>query len=323
MGKDPRKVAPVLYCVDDARATYSGNVNLNAKAWFYDDSNLEFKNGQVCSYDKQALAMYTSAYIYTYATPTGLTDDQLSVTNGNVMNTPYTQSSVLDTQKAQIWENFNNQVQNNSKKDVLLGSGVLPEHVDTQRWQYANQNVSPVRSTLRQLRDLSLDSLTNQDLLDFKLDLDWFFDNQLDVATAVSIAKDVKREWTLSPEGYLAVAEAANTITSPTNKCGTLGDKTCSASGFYYTPYTEILGDVFRTQGCASVPALPGNEPQCESALLTVLASLTTGAEVVAKQREWLRNVVTFKYLNGAGDTGLYKLRTTMKNAANTRTVIA
>jgi len=161
MGKDPRKVAPVLYCVDDARATYSGNVNLNAKAWFYDDSNLEFKNGQVCSYDKQALAMYTSAYIYTYATPTGLTDDQLSVTNGNVMNTPYTQSSVLDTQKAQIWENFNNQVQNHSKKDVLLGSGVLPEHVDTQRWQYANQNVSPVRSTLRQLRDLSLDSLTN------------------------------------------------------------------------------------------------------------------------------------------------------------------
>jgi hypothetical protein len=87
----------------------------------------------------------------------------------------------------------------------------------------------------------------SQDLLDFKLDLDWFFDNQLDIATAVNIAKDVKREWALSPEGYLAVADAANTVSSVTNRCGASGDKTCSSSGFYYPAYSEVVGDVFWT----------------------------------------------------------------------------
>lgn len=70
--------------------------------------------------------------------------------------------------------------------------------------------MSPVRKSLRQLRDLTADSLTNTDLLEFKLDLDWYFDNQLDVATAVAIAKDVKREWNLATHGYKDVANAAN-----------------------------------------------------------------------------------------------------------------
>jgi len=76
--------------------------------------------------------------------------------------------------------------------------------------------VSPVRSTLRQLRDLTADGLTNQDFLDFKLDLDWYFDNQLDVATAANIAKDVKRDWNLATVGYKDVANTANVNTSQT-----------------------------------------------------------------------------------------------------------
>jgi hypothetical protein len=131
MGRDPVKVAPVLYCVDDSRATYSGNLNLNIKSWFYDGSNLEFKNGQICSYDKKALSMYTSGFIYAYNTLTGLTDDQLAVTNGNVMNTAYSQASILSTKKATIWENFDDQVQTSPNKDVLLSSGVLDSNTET------------------------------------------------------------------------------------------------------------------------------------------------------------------------------------------------
>ena len=43
---------------------------------------------------------------------------------------------------------------------------------------------------------------------------------------------------------------------------------------------------------------------------------------MTAKQREWLRNVVTYKYLNGSGDSGEYKLRTTIQNGSNTRSSI-
>jgi hypothetical protein len=49
---------------------------------------------------------------------------------------------------------------------------------------------------------LSLDALIPQDFIDYKLDLDWFFDNQLDIATAANIAKDVKRDWSLATHGY-------------------------------------------------------------------------------------------------------------------------
>ena len=97
----------------------------------------------------------------------------------------------------------------------MLTNGIQDSSVNSQRWQFANNPVvSPVRATLRQLRDLSADSLTNADFLDFKLDLDWYFDNQLDVATAAAIAKDVKREWNLSTHGYKDVANAANVNTS-------------------------------------------------------------------------------------------------------------
>lgn len=60
--------------------------------------------------------------------------------------------------------------------------------------------------------------------MDFKLNLDWYFDNQLDVETAVAIAKDCKKEWNLTTHGYKDVANAANTIDS-TEKCGLNADK--------------------------------------------------------------------------------------------------
>ncbi len=77
--------------------------------------------------------------------------------------------------------------------------------------------------------------------------------------------------------------------------------------------------DVFRTDGCSSLTAEAGKELDCETALITELKTITTSAGVTAKQREWVRNVVTYKYLNGAGDSGAFKLRSTIVNAANTR----
>ena len=97
----------------------------------------------------------------------------------------------------------------------LLTNGIQDASVNSQRWQFANSSVvSPVRATLRQLRDLSANSLTNTDFLDFKLDLDWYFDNQLDIANAAAIAKDVKREWNLATHSYKDVANAANVNSS-------------------------------------------------------------------------------------------------------------
>lgn len=302
-----------MYCSEDGRSPYEGNVNLNIVPWLYDFGRLEFKNGNVCSYDRSSLKLMTSGYFLAHNTPTGLTNDQLAITNGNAQNTAYSQSSLSTVNRQQIWKNFNTQVLTSTNKEVLLSSGVLPENEGKQRWQYANDSrVSPVRATLRQLRDLTVDGLTNQDFIDFKLDLDWYFDNQLDVATAANIAKDVKRDWTLLTYGYKDVANAANINTSLSQKCGVSGDKTCVASGFKYDAYTEVTNDVFRTGGCSTVAAQAGNEYACEQLLISQLAALTSLNDVLAKQREWLRNVVTWKYLNGSGDSGQFKLRTTI-----------
>lgn len=69
--------------------------------------------------------------------------------------------------------------------------------------------------------------------------------------------------------------------------------------------------------------ATAGNEAQCEQALVATLSTFTTKADVENKQREWVRNVVTYKYLNGDGTSGAYKLRTTVQNSANSRSSVA
>jgi hypothetical protein len=72
-----------MYCAGDGRAPYQGNDLLDIRPWSYDFGRIEFKNGEICSYDKNLLKLYTSAYYLPYNTPTGLTNDQLAITNGN------------------------------------------------------------------------------------------------------------------------------------------------------------------------------------------------------------------------------------------------
>lgn len=139
-----------MYCAEDGRSPYEGNENLNIVPWLYDFGRFEFKNGSVCSYDRTALKLMTAGFYVAYNTPTGLTNDQLAVTNGNAQFTPYTQSSLATVNRQEIWKNFNSQVLTSNNKDVLLTTGVLPANKEKQRWQYANNpSVSPVRSTLR------------------------------------------------------------------------------------------------------------------------------------------------------------------------------
>lgn len=142
------------------------------------------------------------------------------------------------------------------------------------------------------------------------------------MATAANIAKDIKRDWNLATVGYKDVANTANVNTSQTQRCGVSGDKECTASGFKYDTYSEITNDVFRTGGCPTIQVQIGNEFACEQLLIQQLAALTVPNDVTAKQREWLRNVITYKYLNGSGDSGEYKLRTTIQNGSNTRSSI-
>jgi hypothetical protein len=104
---------------------------LNVKPWFYDQSNLEFKNGKICSYDKNALRLYTSAYAYAYMTPTGLTADQLAITR-DANGAAYTQASVASVNRMEIWRNFNEKVQSDTNKQTLLTTG-LSTNTDAKR----------------------------------------------------------------------------------------------------------------------------------------------------------------------------------------------
>jgi hypothetical protein len=78
----------MMSCADDGLINYTLTTAFATSPWIYDGTNLEFKNGQICSYDAKLQKMYTAAYVSTYATATGLTDDQLSITI-KANTTPY------------------------------------------------------------------------------------------------------------------------------------------------------------------------------------------------------------------------------------------
>lgn len=115
--------------------------------WTYDFSNLEFKNfGQVCSYDRDVIGQISRGYQYKFNTPTGLTADQLAITNGGAAGAAFTQDSLATTSKQGIWDNYYNQwkaLTDPAKKEALdaYGLNAAPASTDNgaPTWQFANR----------------------------------------------------------------------------------------------------------------------------------------------------------------------------------------
>lgn len=101
IGKDANKKAATLYCADDGRFDYTGTVKgTTALPWSFDFSPFEYKKGEVCTYDKDLYMQVKAGFVFPTRTVTGLTADQLLITNGVTdQNTTMTKQGVWNAFK--------------------------------------------------------------------------------------------------------------------------------------------------------------------------------------------------------------------------------